>query len=549
MRGIDIMSASSKKKLRNEQAAEKLTQRQLAEQKEAKKLKGYTIGFCAIILVLLILTVSVLSYRAVTGSGFLERNTTAATIGNHKLSHTELNYYYIDAINNFTGQYGSYLSFFGMDPALPLNQQVENTETGATWADYFIDTALNNAATVYAMSDAAKEAGHALTEAEKSEITNTIANLEFTALTRGFPDAESYLKALYGNGANMKTYRQYLENNMLAQSYYTQYAQSLTYDDAALRAAEAGKEAEYNNYTYSYYTINVESYLHNDEEADTAEHSHSAEDKAAAQKAAEADAKALTEQTIADAAAFDKAIAAMENLTGKSTLCDDYAYSSVTADFQSWVTDSARKPGDMTYVEKKSTSIDENGAEVTEVTGYYVILFTACNDNKYPLVNVRHILVSYEGGTTDATGNTVYSPEDKLAAEVEARKLLQSWEKGEKTEDAFAALANQHSDDGDGTTGGLYTDVYPGQMVPQFNDWCFDESRKPGDTGIVNTTYGSHVMFYSGDSETLYRDYLIREAKRSADVESWYNEQIAKNPITKKSTKYVETGLILSTGY
>ena len=543
------MSASSKKKLRNEQAAEKMTQRQLAEQKEAKKLKGYTIGFCAILLVLLIITVSVLSYRAVTGTGFLERNTTAATIGNHKISHAELNYYYIDAINNFTTQYGSYLSFFGLDATLPLDQQVENTETGATWADYFIDTALNNASTIYAMTDAAKAAGYTLTEEEKAEITNTIANLEFTALTRNFPDAETYLKALYGNGANMKTYRQYLENNMLAQSYYTQYAQSLTHDDAALRAAEAGKEAEYNNYTYSYYTINVESYLHNDEEADTAEHSHSAEDKAAAQKAAEADAKALSEQTIADAAAFDKAIAAMENLTGKSTLCDDYAYSSVTADFQSWVTDSARKPGDMTYVEKKSTSIDENGAEVTEVTGYYVILFTACNDNKYPLVNVRHILVSYEGGTTDATGNTVYSPEEKLAAEVEARKLLQSWEKGEKTEDAFAALANQHSDDGDGTTGGLYTDVYPGQMVPQFNDWCFDESRKPGDTGIVNTTYGSHVMFYSGDSETLYRDYLIREAKRSADVESWYNEQIAKNPITKKSTKYVETGLILSTGY
>ena len=543
------MSASSKKKLRNEQAAEKLTQRQLAEQKEAKKLKGYTVGFCAIILVLLIITVSVLSYRAVTGSGVLERNTTAATIGNHKISHTELNYYYIDAINKFTSKYGSYLSFFGLDATLPLDQQVENTETGATWADYFIDTALNNASTIYAMTDAAKEAGHTLTEAEKAEITNTIANLEFTALTRNFPDAETYLKALYGNGANMKTYRKYLENNMLAQSYYNHYAESLTYDDAALRAAETGKEAEYNNYTYSYYVINAEDYLHKDEESDTAEHTHSADEKAAALKAAEADAKALTEQTISDAAAFDKAIAAMENLSGKSTLCDDYAYSSVTADFQSWVTDSARKAGDMTYVEKKSTTTDENGAETTEVTGYYVVFFTECNDNKYPLVNVRHILVAYEGGTPDASGNTVYSAEEKLAAEIEARKLLESWQKGEKTEDSFAALANQNSDDGDGTTGGLYTDVYPGQMVPEFNDWCFDESRKPGDTGIVNTTYGSHVMFYSGDSETLYRDFLIREAKRSADVEAWYNAQIAKNPIAKKNTKYVPTDLILSSGY
>ena len=542
------MSASSKKKLRNEQAAEKLTQRQLAEQKEAKKLKGYTVGFCAIILVLLIITVSVLSYRAVTGSGVLERNTTAATIGNHKISHTELNYYYIDAINNFTNQYGSYLSFFGLDATLPLNQQVENTETGATWADYFIDTALNNAATIYAMSDAAKEAGYTLSESEKTEITNTIANLEFTALTRNFPDAETYLKAMYGKGATMKTYRQYLENNMLAQSYYNHYAETLTYDDAALRAAEAGKEAEYNSYDYSFFTINTENYLHKDEESG-AEHNHSAEEKAAALKEAEADAKALTEQSIADAAAFDKAIAAMENLSGKSTLCEDYAYSNITADFQTWITDSSRKAGDMTYVEKKSTTTDENGAETTEVTGYYVVLFTGCNDNRYPLVNVRHILVAYEGRTTDASGNTVYSTEEKLAAEFEAMKLLDQWKKGEMTEEAFAALANQHSDDGDGTTGGLYTDVYPGQMVTEFNDWCFDESRKPGDTDIVNTTYGSHVMFYSADSETIYRDFLIQEAKRTADVETWYNEQLAKNPITKKSTKYVDTGIILSSGY
>ena len=542
------MSASSKKKLRSEQAAEKMTQRQLAEQKEAKKLKGYTIGFCAILLVLLIITVSVLSYRAVTGTGTLERNTTAATIGKHKVSHTELNYYYIDAINKFTNQYGSYLSFFGLDATLPLDKQVENTETGATWADYFIDTALNNAATIYAMSDAAKEAGYSLSEAEMTELTNTIANLEFTALSRNFPDAETYLKAMYGKGANMKTYRKYLENNMLALSYYNHYSETLSYDAAALRAAEAGKEAEYNNYDYSFFTINSENYLHKDEESGT-EHAHSAEDKAAALKAAEADAKALTEQTIADAAAFDKAIAAMENLTGKSTLCEDYAYSNITVDFQAWVTDSSRKAGDMTYVEKKSTTTGENGTETTEVTGYYVVLFTGCNDNRYPLVNVRHILVAYEGGTTDASGNTVYSSEEKLAAEFEAMKLLDQWKKGEMTEEACAALANQYSDDGDGTTGGLYTDVYPGQMVPQFNDWCFDESRKPGDTDIVNTTYGSHVMFYAGDSDILYRDFMIQEAKRSADVEAWYNEQIAKNPITKKSTKYVETGIILSSGY
>lgn len=542
------MSASSKKKLRSEQAAEKMTQRQLAEQKEAKKLKGYTIGFCAILLVLLIITVTVLSYRATTGSGIIERNTTAATVGDHKISHAELNYYYIDAINNFTNQYGSYLSFFGLDATLPLDQQVENAETGATWADYFIDTALNNASSIYAMNDAAKEAGYTLSDKEKSEINSTIESLKLTAQARNYPDADTYLKAMYGKGANMKTYRKYLESNKLALSYYNHYAESLTYDDATLRAAEAGKEAEYNNYTYSYYTIKVDDYLHNHEESE-AEHTHSAEEKAAALQAAEADAKALTEQNIADAAAFDSAIAANENLSGKSTLCDDYGYSNVNTDFQAWVTDPTRKTGDMTYLEKKSTTTDENGTETTEITGYYVVFFTGSNDNKYPLANVRHILVSYEGGTADAYGNVVYSDSEKYNAELEAAELLASWKNGEKTEDSFAALANQESDDGDGTTGGLYTDVYPGQMVPEFNDWCFAEGRTKGDTGIVNTTYGSHVMYYAGDADVTYRDYMIRESLRSTDVENWYNELIAKNPITKKSTKYVPTDLILGGGY
>ena len=35
-------------------------------------------------------------------------------------------------------------------------------------------------------------------------------------------------------------------------------------------------------------------------------------------------------------------------------------------------------------------------------------------------------------------------------------------------------------------------------MVTEFNDWCFDSARKPGDTGIVDTQYGAHVMYFVG---------------------------------------------------
>ncbi len=112
----------------------------------------------------------------------------------------------------------------------------------------------------------------------------------------------------------------------------------------------------------------------------------------------------------------------------------------------------------------------------------------------------------------------------------------------------FATLANENSKDSDGTDGGLYENVYPGQMVPNFNDWCFDESRKPGDTGIVESEYGYHIMYYSADSETNYRDYMIENDLRSADASAWYNALVEAMPITEGDTQYLSKDLVLSNG-
>ena len=122
-------------------------------------------------------------------------------------------------------------------------------------------------------------------------------------------------------------------------------------------------------------------------------------------------------------------------------------------------------------------------------------------------VDVRHILVKVKGGTTDETGNTTYSEEEWAACKEEAQAILDAWLAGDKTEDSFAALANEKSEDpGSNTNGGLYTQVYQGQMVQNFNDWCFDESRQYGDYGLVETNYGYHVMFYV-DSQPQWKYY------------------------------------------
>lgn len=121
------------------------------------------------------------------------------------------------------------------------------------------------------------------------------------------------------------------------------------------------------------------------------------------------------------------------------------------------------------------------------------------------LVDVRHILLTPEGGTAAEDGTVTYSEDEWEACRAAAQDILDQWLAGEATEDAFAELANTHSTDpGSNTNGGLYNYVYEGQMVPEFNDWCFDEARQYGDSGLVKTTYGYHIMFYVGSQDTWY---------------------------------------------
>ncbi len=547
------MSASSKKKLRNELNAAKMTERQLAEQKEAKKLKVMTISFTAVLALILVVAIAFASVQFVTTSGIREKNTVAVTIGDTELSNAQLNYYYVDAVYEFANTYGAYASMFGLDLTKPLNEQVVNEETGMTWADDFVTTAIANAQSTYALCAEAEVNGFTLTEEQLAQIENSISQFQLYATLYYNGDVDAYIRAYYGPGASVEGFREYTQKNTLAQAYYSHYADSLTYDDAALRAGEEGKEIEFNNYSYNYYYLNASKFLTGGTTAEDGTVTYSDEEKAAAVKAAEEAAKALVEMEITSIEEFDAAISALTINAGaetapKSTACNDYPYANVTAAAKDWLSDAARVSGDLGYVKNATTTTGEDGTETETINGYYVLYFTECSDNDYALANVRHILIQPQGGTYDAqTGSTSYSAEELAAAKAEAEKLLNEWKAGKATEDTFAALATEKTaDPGSKENGGLYEDVYPGQMVTAFNDWCFDEARKPGDTGVVETEYGAHVMFYVGDSETTYRDLLIKNTLISADVESWYTALVEAMVATEGNTKYLSKDLVLS---
>ena len=540
------MSASKKKKLRSENTA-KLTERQIAEQKEAKKIKLYSIIFAVVLVAMVVVAIVVGVNRSIEASGVHEKNTVAVTVGEHQISNAELSYYYIDYANNYANTYGSYLSLFGIDPSVALDKQVVNEETGETWADNFISEAASSVQTIYALADAAEAEGFTLPQEQQDQVDIMSNNLDSYASIYGYSNTDAFLKAQYGNGASKEGYMEYYQRNLLASAYQTNHQENLTYTDDQIREADNADPVKYSSYSFAQYHIPVSKFLTGGTTDESGNTTYTAEEREAAIAAAKIAIAPLTDSEINTVDALNEAIAAMEINAGteaSSTVYTDQASTGINSYLTDWVTAENREPGDVTCIEIPGTVKDENGEDLETITAFYVVLFTGKNDNEVELVNVRHILVSFEG---DAQEDGTYSEEVKEAARASAEEILNEWKSGDATEDSFAALANEKSTDtGSNTNGGLYEDVYPGQMVTAFNDWCFDSARKSGDTGIVETTYGYHVLYYVGTTGQTYRDYQIVNELISSDMEAWSQELLESYTVTMGDTSYMRKDIVLS---
>ena len=121
-------------------------------------------------------------------------------------------------------------------------------------------------------------------------------------------------------------------------------------------------------------------------------------------------------------------------------------------------------------------------------------------------VSVRHILIQPEGCTFNANRHVVADEQQWESCRAEAQKILDDWLANDGTEEGFGELAKELTADSNGSSGGLYEKVSEGQMVQTFNDWCFDEARVYGDSGLVKTEFGYHIMFFVG-SEYVWDYY------------------------------------------
>ena len=160
--------------------------------------------------------------------------------------------------------------------------------------------------------------------------------------------------------------------------------------------------------------------------------------------------------------------------------------------------------------------------------------------------NVRHLLIAVEGGTTDENGNTVYSDEEWATCLAEAERVYQLWKDGEATEDSFVALVGEHTDDpGSATTGGLYENVSIGSgYVEEFENWAADAARVPGDTGLVKTPYGYHIMYYVSGQDVWYVNTSSQMLNER--FTEFFDSGVEQYPMTTEYDKIVLGALTLA---
>ncbi len=171
-----------------------------------------------------------------------------------------------------------------------------------------------------------------------------------------------------------------------------------------------------------------------------------------------------------------------------------------TSELDKWLFGADTKVGD--------TKLTENVGDTTS-TYTVTILKTASTLKDEPSTyDVAHILVKFDSEKP--------TDEEKAAAKAEAQAILDQYLAGEKTLDAFKALGEEKTDD----SNVVYENVTKGQMVEAFEEWSLDAERKEGDTEIVETEYGYHIMYFIDNAITseagvlseLYADWIEDEA-------------------------------------
>jgi len=383
--------------------------------------------------------------------------------------------------------YGQYLEMLGIDTTKSLKEQNPSEsaqsflgfDSTKSWYQNLIDIALPTATDLAMLSARAKAEGLTLTDTEKKSADEYVQSFTDDAVENGMT-LEDSLKDLFTDKVTEQTLRNYVESYYLANKVVDKALESFNPTTEEMNLYVENHKTDFYKVSFRYWAIEF-----TDETVGKADTIKMLQEIQILSERTEENTKAICE----------KYSATYAEITDGTTNDDDYSLIEVA------IRCSVEGNDMFSYTDT------ENGI------GYvgFVTEKAVPNDDGSVVCDIRHILVEDE-----ATAN----------------KVVEEYNAGEKTAEAFGELAAKYStDSGSSSNGGLYEDVSEGEMVTNFNDWMFDKSRQLGDIGIVTSDYGYHVMLCVDLPRSAFLS-TVKTAMESDEYDAFMADTEAKYVVT-----------------
>ncbi len=439
-------------------------QKRKEEKEKEKKEERISTAVGIVFLVALVCLVASFPIRT-----YLATHETYVVINGEKVNKVEFDYVYNTTKNNYINQYGSYLTYFGLDTSKDLSTQMYSDTL--TWQDYFEQNAVESLKQNKALMAEAKAAGFTY---DTTEEYNTFKESVKTSAASADVSEKEYIRSIYGSYATMGRIEEYIKNDMVMNAYYQKLQEDNAPSDDEIQSYYEENKATYDSVDYRLTTVNAELPTEPTELADPVEATPAPDTTT--------DGTATTDTTyqpsdaeIAKAMEDAKVLAddAEQTVAKDGDVHENEKKSSVNYLISDWLFDDARKAGDTTIITNDNSHC------------YYVVAFEQRYLDETPSADVRVIIP-----TEDKTGE----------------EILDEWKSGAATEDSFAELCKKYTQDTSAVeNGGLFEQVTKTGMTEELSSWIFDSSRQAGDTVSITVNDTTYVLYYIGQDQPEWK--------------------------------------------
>ena len=444
-------------------------QKRKEEKEKEKKEERISTAVGIVFLVALVCLVASFPIRT-----YLATHETYVVINGEKVNKVEFDYVYNTSKNNYITQYGSYLSYFGLDTSKDLSTQMYSDTL--TWQDYFEQNAVESLKQNKALMAEAKAAG--FTYDTTDEYNTFKETIKTSAASAGISEKE-YVRSIYGSYATMGRIEEYVKNDMVMNAYYQKLQEDNAPGDDEIQSYYEENKATYDSVDYRLTTIEADLPTEPTELADpveeTAADTTGTTDGTAATDSTQDTAYQPSDAEIAKAMEDAKVLAddAEQTVAKDGEAHENEKKSSVNYLISDWLFDDARKAGDTTVITNDNSHC------------YYVVAFEKRYLDETPSADVRVIIP-----TEDKTGE----------------EILEEWKNGAATEDSFAELCKKYTQDTSAVeNGGLFEQVTKTGMTEELSNWIFDSSRQAGDTVAITVSDTTYVLYYIGQDQPEWK--------------------------------------------